>query len=321
MINPSVNIDENQKYFLRNEIGAYMNTLAKKDERVVAIAADLYGTSRIKGLVEEFPDRCYNVGIAEQDMVSFAAGLAHEGFIPYTFTMSPFLSMRACEQVRTDVAYANLNVRLMSLYGGVSGGISGATHWGVEDIGIMTSIPNITVVEPCDPVEARKLMDLTLKDNGPLYIRTSVEPSIQIYEESLDYEIGKAITIREGKDSAFIVSGVTVKYALEAADRLSKECGIEATVIDMHTIKPIDKAAVLEAAETGHIIVAEDHNIYGGLGSMIAMVLAEESISCKFKNIGYPDKFVAMAHAPYLYHEFGYDADGLFEAMKGFFNK
>lgn len=305
-----------EKYFLRDIIGGYMYDLGVKNDKVMLVNADLMGTCRNRKFAEEFPERSFNLGIAEQNMVSFAAGLGHEGFIPYAFSMAPFLTMRACEQCRTDVAYANLSVRLMGTYAGLSGGISGATHWSIEDVAIMAAMPNMTVVEVSDPAQAVQIMDQTLEHEGPMYIRSSVEPVFKLYADDYKHTVGKASIARSGDDGAFICSGITVKYAVEAADRLKADFGLEIRVVDMHTIKPVDREAVISAAKTGSVIIAQDHNVYGGLGSIVATVLAEEGCAAKFKNIGIDDKFVAMAHAPYLYNKFGYDADGLYNSMK-----
>lgn len=308
-------IDFTQKTFLRDVMGNYMTELGRKDERVVVVNADLMGTCRNRSFVEQYPERSFNVGIAEQNMVSFSAGLAHEGYMPYAFSMAPFISMRACEQCRTDVAYGGLNVRLMATYSGCSGGISGATHWSTEDCAIMCGIPGMTVLEPCDAVQAKKMLDATLNYEGPIYIRSSVEPMIGIYTDTDVYQIGKASVVHEGDDGAFLCAGVTVKYALEAAIHIEQASKKKIRVVDMHTIKPIDRKAVLNAAATGRIVVAQDHNIIGGLGTQVAQVLAEEGIGVSFVNAGIPDRFVAMAHAPYLYHEFGYDTEGLEKKM------
>ncbi len=297
--------------FLRNVIGEYVSNLGKTNEHVVIVNADLMGTCRNKSFVEKFPKRSFNVGIAEQNMVSFAAGLAHEGFIPYVFTMAPFMSMRACEQVRTDVAYGDLDVRFVSTYSGVSGGISGATHWALEDCAIMCGIPSMTVIELSDPTQAKKMLDLSLEYKGPIYIRSGVEPVAEIYDENYSPEIGKASKVCNGSDGAVICSGNIVGYALEAAKKLKEKYGVKISVFDMHTIKPIDNDAVISAAKTGAVIVAQDHNIVGGLGYMVAAVIAESGIAVKFKILGIPDKFFAMAHAPYLYRKYSLDAEGL----------
>lgn len=299
------------KSFLRNVIGEYMTELGRKNEKIVIVNADLSGTCRNKNFVVENPERSFNTGIAEQNMVAFGAGLACEGFIPYVFSMAPFLTMRACEQCRTDVAYGNRNVRMIGVYAGVSGGISGATHWAIEDCGIMTSIPNIAVFEVSDLNQTKRLLDYSLKYDGPMYIRSSVEPTQNIYKDDIEVYAGGSITVLDGDDGAFLCSGVIVQYALAAAKKIYEESGKKIRVVDMYSIKPIDKKAICSAAETGNLIVAQDHNIFGGLGSMVAMIIAENNVSTKFKVCGISDQFVAMAHAGYLYHYFGIDADGL----------
>ena len=227
------------------------------------------------------------------------------------FSMAPFLTMRACEQCRTDVAYGNQNVRMIGVYAGVSGGISGATHWAIEDCGIMTSIPNIAVFEVSDANQAKNLLDYSLKYNGPMYIRSSVEPTENIYDEDVDVCAGGSTLVMDGDDGAFLCSGVIVQHAVAAAKRIREETGKKIRVVDMYSIKPIDKNAIYEATITGNVIVAQDHNIYGGLGSMVSLVIAENNLSTRFKVCGVPDKFVAMAHAGYLYRQFGIDAEGL----------
>lgn len=307
--------DWNAKNYLRDVLGNYMATLGQKDSRVVVVNADLMGTCRNRTFVETFPERSFNVGIAEQNLIGFASGLAHEGFKPFAFSMAQFISMRACEQVRTDVAYGNLDVKLITTYAGLSGGISGATHWTIEDIGILTAMPNMVVMEPCDPIQAEKMLDATLADSRPTYIRSTIEPVPSIYDEDYSFEIGKASIVMDGDDGAFLCSGVTVKYAAEAAKRIAEVCGKAVRVVDMHTIKPLDRQAVLEAAETGVLVVAQDHNVIGGLGYHVAAVLAQEGLRVRFRNLGVPDEYAPMAHAPYLYRKYGYDADGLFNTM------
>lgn len=310
-----------EKKSLRDEIGECMTVLGE-NENIVVVTADLMGTCRLRSFKEKYPDRFFNVGIAEQDMISFAAGLAHEGFMPYVFTMAPFMSMRACEQVRTDVAYANLNVRMIATYAGVSGGISGATHWGMEDVGIMSSIPGIAVIESCDATETRKLMEATLDYNGPLYYRNSVLPLAGIYSKNESaFHIGSSKTIIDGNDGAFLVSGLTVQYAIEASKDIDRLTGKHIRVVDMYSLKPIDRQAILSAAYTGRVVAAQDHNVYGGLGSLVSKVIAEEGVSTRLIISGINDKFVPMAHAQYLYHEFGYDTEGLFKSMMSLLQK
>lgn len=303
------------KSFLRNVIGEYMSELGEQYKNIVIVNADLAGTCRNKSFVEKYPERSFNMGIAEQNMVSFGAGLACEGFKTYVFSMAPFLTMRACEQCRTDVAYGNRDVKMIGVYAGVSGGISGATHWAIEDCGIMTSMPNVTVFEVSDAIQARKILDYSAKHNEPMYIRSTVEPTIDIYDDSIEIQKGGSLEVKEGEDGTFLCTGVIVQYALEAANRIQKNTGKHIRVVDMYSIKPIDENAIIEATKTKRIVVAQDHNIYGGLGSMVTKVIVEKNLNTKFINAGVNDEFVPMAHANYLYHHFGIDADGLENKM------
>ena len=300
--------------FLRNVIGEYMTTIGK-NKKVVMVNADLSGTCRNRGFSKEFPERSFNTGIAEQNMVSFAAGLASEGFIPYVFSMAPFLSMRACEQVRTDVAYGNKNVKMIGVYAGVSGGISGATHWAIEDVGIMTTIPNIVVFEVCDANQAQRVLDFSLLYDGPIYIRCGVEPTDDIYDKDIGVVLGGSNTVVTGSDGAILCSGVVVQYAIKAAALVFEKTGKRIRVVDMYSIKPIDKKAVKEAAKTGHVIVVQDHNIYGGLGSLVAHEIAMSGMKTAFNILGVPDRFDAMAHAPFLYRKYGIDETGISNSM------
>lgn len=306
----------NNQYTLRDVIGEYILELGRCNDKVIIVNADLSGTCRTKDFTQFFPDRSFNVGIAEQNMISFSAGLAHEGFIPYAFSMASFISMRACEQCRTDVAYADLPVRLIATYAGCSGGISGATHWALEDCGIMCSMPNMVVLEPSDAVQAKRMLDFSLSYAKPMYMRTSIISTEDIYNEDYYYSFATASFPKDGKDASFICSGVTVRYAIKAAKIIDNTYGLKIQVIDMHTIKPIDKRAIIAAARKGPILVAHDHNIIGGLGSEVARVLAEAGISAKFKILGIPDTFYPCAHAEYLYRAFSYDVDGLVGEME-----
>ena len=303
------------KHFLRDVAGSYITELGRENNSIVVVNADLSGTSRNRSFTEEFPSRSFNTGIAEQNAVSFAAGLAHEGFIPYVFTMAPFLTMRACEQCRTDVAYENLSVKLVGHYSGVSGGISGATHWAIEDCAIMSGIPNMRILEPCDVNQAQRMLELMCITDGPVYLRLSCEPCLDFYDNDFKCEIGGSVKVRQGNDGAVLASGVMVQYAYIAAEKIAAETGKQFQVVDMYSIKPIDKAAIISAANTGKIVVVQDHNIIGGLGSMVAMVIAENGIRTNFKTIGIDDQFVPMAHPQFLYKKFGMDSEGLYDTL------
>lgn len=306
---------------VRDVAGKYISKLGEKSDKVVVVNADLSGTSRNKGFCEEFPERSFNVGIAEQNLVSFAAGLAHEGYMPFAFTMAPFISMRACEQCRTDVAYGHLNVRLIGNYAGYSSGVSGATHCALEDCAIMGSMAGMTVLEPGDPYQICKMLEASLTWDGPIYIRSGIEAIKPIYPEDYTYEIGKALVPRKGNDGAFICSGVVVQFALEAAEQIKKDFGAEIRVVDMHTIKPIDEEAVIAAAKTGRVIAAQDHNIIGGLGYYVGAVIAQSGIAVQYRILGCPDHFVPIATAPYLFHLNEYDTEGLYNNMKKMLGK
>ncbi len=306
------------KYALRDILGKYLVQLGERDSRVVVVNADLSGTCRTTSFAERFPERSFNVGIAEQNAVSFAAGLAHEGFIPYVFSMAPFISMRACEQCRTDVAYSDLPVRLIGVYAGVSGGISGATHWALEDVGIMTSMPNMTVYEVSDPGMAEGIMSYSLDNPGPMYIRCTIEPVSRIYDNPAT-SAGGSLVARRGKDGTFLCTGIMVQNAVKAAEILRKKNGLDIGVTDLYSIKPIDRDAIMRAAATGHVVIAQDHNIMGGLGMQTLSIIAEEGLAIKCKNVGIPDRFVPMGHPPYLYKQFGMDAEGLADNMISLF--
>ena len=229
--------------------------------------------------------------------------------------MAPFISMRACEQVRTDVAYGKLNVRLIGNYAGYSSGVSGATHCALEDCAIMGSIAGMTILEPGDPFQVCKMLEATLDYDGPVYIRSGIEAIKPIYPENYEYQIGKALIPNQGDDGAFICSGIVVQFALEAAKIIKEQTGKDIRVVDMHTIKPLDVDAVLSAAKTGRVIAAQDHNIVGGLGYYVGQVIAENGLSIKFKTLGAPDNFVPIATTPYLFRINEYDIDGLVKNM------
>lgn len=297
-----------------------MTRLGEINDKVVVVNADLMRSSRMQEFAARFPERSFNVGIAEQEMVSFAAGLAREGFIPYCFTFATFMSMRACEQVRSDVCYNGLPVRFVGNNAGYSAGTMGATHCALEDVGIITSMGNISVVEPGDPLQMAKILEASLTWDGPLYIRMGREAQTPLYNEDYPFEIGKAIEVKPGNDGAFICSGAIVHFALEAANLLKEKDGYDIRVIDMHTIKPLDIDAVISAGRTGHVIAAQDANIIGGLGQLAASVLMENGVSCKYKILGCPDHYVPIATAEYLYHQNGYDVQGLYDNMKTLIN-
>ncbi len=300
---------------LRDVVGKHIMDMGSRYPDMVVLTADVATSSRINEFVEKYPERSFNLGIAEQNLMSFAAGLANEGYIPFAFTFAPFASMRACEQVRSDICYPNLPVRIIASGAGYSNAFSGATHCALEDCAIMTSFGNMTVIEPGDPFQAVKLLEETMKLDGPVYIRLGREAVSSLYPEDTKYEIGKALIPLEGNDGVFIAAGIVVHHAMEAAKMIKEKTGANIRVVDMHTIKPIDKKAVLDAAKTGRIICAQDHNIIGGLGYAVGAVLNESGTNCKYKILGCPDEYVPLATPDFLYKLNEFDAKGLYKHM------
>ena len=311
---PQVDFNISQRIKQIDAPGKKLAELGEKHKNIVVVNADLGITNRSKAFYLAFPERSFDVGIAEQNMVSFAAGLAHEGYMPFVFTMAPFLTMRACEQVRTDICYGGYPVRLMGNATGYASGVSGATHCGLEDVAIMGSMGGMTVVEGCDFEQASQILEASIEHKGPMYIRVASESEETLYNHPT-FEIGKAQVAIDGDDGAFLVSGVTVKFAMEAARRIKEETGKAIRVVNFPTIKPIDKEAVASAAKTGRVIAAQDHSVVGGLGFYAGTAIAESGVGCKYEILGAPDKYVPLATTPFLYRTNEYDADGLYKHM------
>lgn len=274
---------------------AYGRALAEygSDERIVVFDADLSGSTNTARFKAVYPDRHFNMGIAEGNMVAVAAGMASTGKIAFVSSFAMFASERACEQIRNSVCYSKLNVKICATHAGLTVGEDGASHQCLEDLAIMRSIPNIRVVCPADAATAKMAIKAAIETDGPFYIRLgrlAVESVYGEYGDEVPYELGKALQIRDGKDLTIIATGYMVKEAVEAAAALEAE-GISARVLDMHTIKPIDREAIVAAVrDTGLIVTAEEHNIIGGLGSAVTEVVCEEA-PCKVIRYGMKDKF------------------------------
>lgn len=295
----------------REVYGAALVALAGKHPEVVALTADLMLSHALKGFKDTHPERFFNVGIAEANMMSVASGLALSGKIPFATTFAAFASMRAHEQVRTDIAYPNLPVKIVGTMGGLSGGVAGPTHSGIEDIGTMRMMPGMTVIAPSDPLHLSQFVEQAYAIPGPVYIRLGRGNDPIIYPERYVVEIGRAVTVVEGSDVTIISTGTMLRGALVAAQRLAGT-GISARVIDMHTIKPLDAEAVRRAAsETGLIVTVEDHLITNGLGSAVAECIADAGIACRLARLGIPDLFSVIGPPGELYHEHGFDDAGI----------
>ena len=269
-------MDMDNKKATRQSYGEALLELGKENASVVVFDADLSSATKTSIFAKEFPDRFFDMGIAEQNMVSTSAGVATCGKIPYVSTFAMFAAGRAYDQIRNSVCYPNLNVKICATHAGVTVGEDGATHQMIEDISLMRTVPNMTVVSTSDDVQTKWAVKEISKIKGPVYLRLSRLATPVIYEGNQKFEIGKAVQIGEGIDGAIFATGVTVSEALKAQEEL-KNRNINVRVVDVHTIKPIDREIIIKCAkETKKLISIEDHNIIGGLGSAIAEVLVEE---------------------------------------------
>ena len=305
-----INIEYDNKKASREAYGEILEQLGHKNKDIVVLDADLAGATKTGIFAKSFPNRFFDMGIAEADMVGTAAGLATAGKIPYVSTFAMFLAGRAYDQIRNSVAYPKLNVKLCATHAGITVGEDGATHQMLEDISLMRSIPNMIVISPSDEVQTKFIIEEISKINLPVYTRLSRYSVPKIYEEKTKFEIGKGIQIGNGIDGAIIATGVTVIESLEAQKEL-KEKGIDIRVIDMHTIKPIDRELIIKTAkECKKIVTVEDHSIIGGLGTAVAEVLIEE-YPTKITRLGIKDTFGKSGTAKELLVEFGIDKNGI----------
>ena len=283
-------MSEMMKKATRDGFGDEIVALGKENSNVLVVDVDIGKSCKTGAFRKELPDQYLNVGIAEQNAAGVAAGLATCGKVPFVVTYAAFGSMRMCEMIRQEICYPHLNVKIACSHGGVTPANDGASHHSIEDMGILSTIPNMTVVMPADYWAARKLVRAAAEMDGPVYLRFTRDAIPVIYDENTQFEIGKANLVREGKDVAIIANGDTVRLAMEAADTLSKE-GISARVLDMHTIKPLDKEAVAACIhQIGKIITVEDHNVLNGLGSAVCQVAAESG-KAVVKCVGIQDQF------------------------------
>ena len=281
---------ETKKIATRDGFGEAIVELGKENKDILVVDIDIGKSCKTGDFRKQLPEQYLNVGIAEQNGAGVAAGLATCGKIPFVVTYAAFGSMRICEMIRQEIAYPKLNVKIACSHGGVTPANDGASHQAIEDMGILRTIPNMTVVMPADFASAKALVKAAAAWEGPVYLRFTRDAVPVIYGEGESFEIGKAKQLREGKDVAILANGDTVCLALQAAETLAAE-GIEARVLDVHTIKPLDEAAVNACiGEIGKLITVEDHNILNGLGSAVAEIIAERGEG-KMKRIGIQDQF------------------------------
>lgn len=301
----------------REAYGKALVELGAKNKDVVVLDADLSKATKTADFQKVYPDRFFNIGISEQDMMVTAAGLATCGKIPFASTFAIFATGRAYEQVRNSIGYPHLNVKIAATHAGITVGEDGATHQSIEDISLMRGIPGMVVINPADAEETRQAIFAAAEHYGPVYIRLGRMAVPDIHDQNYKFQLGKGEVIREGKDIAIIATGVMVAIAIEAADKLKEE-GIEATVVNIHTIKPIDKDLIVEVAKkTGKVITAEEHSIIGGLGSAVAEVLSEE-YPVKVKRIGIKEQFGQSGSPKELLKHYGLTAEDIVKAAMSF---
>ena len=295
--------------------------LAKDDKNIYVLTSDSRGSASMTNFANEFPKQFVEVGIAEQNLVGIAAGLATTGKKCFAASPACFLTMRSIEQVKVDVAYPNTNVKLIGISGGVSYGALGMSHHSLQDIAVMRAIPNIDIFLPADRFETEKLVRELVKYDKPAYIRIGRNPVDDVYESTdFDFEIGKANVMREGKDITIIATGETVKPAIEASDEL-KELGIKCRVLNMHTIKPLDEEAIIKAAkETGNIITVEEHSIYGGLGAAVSEVVVQNA-PVPMKIVGIKDEAAITGTSKEIFNYYGLSKENLVKLAKELIGK
>ena len=290
-----------------------------KDEKIVVLDADLSESTRSRKFKDKYPERFFNAGVAEQDMVGMAAGLAASGKTAFACSFAIFLTGNAYQQIRLHSGISKLNIRLLGSHAGLLTGEDGASHQSLEDISMMRTIPGMTVIQPSDFIEAELATKAISKISGSAYLRLGRAKVPTIHDNKYKFEIGKAEILLEGKDVSIFASGALVSRAIDAANLLAKK-GIKAEVINIHTIKPIDKRAIVKSAKkTGKVITCEDHNVIGGLGTSIEEVLCEEC-PCKVLKIGVNDIFGESGKPEELYTKYGLTADNIFRKTLKFFN-
>ena len=300
---------------LRKVFCETLMAMAEEDSRVVVLDADLMNAAGTKPFRAAYPERTFDCGVQEADMIGVAAGLSSRGFIPFTHTFGPFAARRACDQIFMSCAYAKQNVKVVGSDPGITAALNGGTHMPFEDMGIMNTIPEMTVCDPCDAVSLEKAVRLAKETYGTWYIRLHRKTAPVIYEKETEMEVGKANLLRDGSDVTIIAIGYMVAEALKAAEQLEKE-GISARVLDMWCLKPLDTEAVRSAAaETGAIVTAENHNVKGGLGSAVASACALE-MPVPIEMVGVQDEFGEVGQPSYLSKRFKLTAEEIVEKTK-----
>ena len=309
-----------QKIATRDAYGEILVELGKINKNIVVLDADLSKSTKTILFGKEFPERFFNMGIAEQNMMGTAAGLATCGKIPFASTFAMFATGRAFEQVRNTIAYPALNVKIAATHAGVTVGEDGGSHQSIEDIALMRALPGMTVMVPADAAETRQVIKAAIAIDGPVYIRMGRAAVPQIFDETQEFRVGQAVRIKNGKQVAMITTGIMTAMAMEAAELLADE-GIEASVLHIHTIKPIDREAIRSIAEeTGCIVTAEEHSIIGGLGGAVAEVLGE-TCPVPMVRVGIQDHFGESGTPADLLEKYELTSHALVQAVKEVLDK
>jgi transketolase len=299
----------------RETYGKTLVELGRQNKDIVVLDADLSPSTMTNLFAREFPERFFNCGLQEQNMIAIAAGLAASGKIVFASTFAVFVVCRCFDQLRLCISQPNLNVKIVATHGGITVGEDGTSHQAIEDLALCCALPSFTVVVPADAIEAAEAVRAAASAYGPFYVRLSRPKTPIVYPEGYHFTLGKAVTMRQGKDVTVIATGIMVAKALEAADILARQ-DIDCRVINMHTLKPLDEAAIVKAAsETGAIVVAEEHLAQGGLGSRVAQIVTREKpVPMEFVNLG--DRYASSGKAEELLKRYGLTARDIEESVK-----
>lgn len=300
---------------MRQVLAAELKKMMAENENIVVIDADLSKPNGVAGLRKKYPERAFDVGIAEQNMASIAAGMSSYGFIPFITTFTPFASRRICDQIAISIAYAKQNVKIIGSDPGISAEFNGGTHMSVEDIGVLRSIPDIVIFEPVDAIQFKKSLPQIVDYNGPVYIRMFRKEIPNVFDENCEFDLFKASKLQDGNDISIFCSGIMVQETMEANKAL-KEQGINADIINIHTIKPIDKQAIIDSArKTRAVLTVENHNVIGGLKSAVCEVLMEE-YPVPLRAIGIKDQFGQVGKLPFLKEFYKMRAEDIVNSAK-----
>jgi transketolase len=303
-----------QEVSLREAYGQTLLELGLENPDIVVLDADLSRSTMTHFFAQKLPERFFECGVAEQNMISIAAGLAASGKIAFASTFAVFAPGRCFDQIRMSIAQPQLNVKIVATHGGITVGEDGSSHQSVEDLALICSLPGFTVIVPADAIETARAVEAAVTNFGPFYIRLCRPKSRLIYNQDYRFQLGKAVTLRQGKDAAIIAIGLMVKEALEAAQNLKGE-GIDCQVLNMPTLKPLDQAAIIKAAETGAIVTAEEHLEHGGLGSMVATVVAQNR-PVPMEMISLKDSYAKSGKPDELLKRYGLTAGNIEKAVK-----